>query len=338
MRPSTTRSIPARSCAPLDLAEPEVARPARRPRRPAPRRPPAQRRPPARSARRSAAARDRGDRLEAVGPGEQRLARLLLGDLRLQRVPVALGDVGRLATTRSNRRPAGHRAALEARPGRRGRARSAFARATSSARPPRCRSRSPSHSGSSSATARAIAPDPVPTSSTDPRLELERDLDQQLGLRPRDQRPAVDRQLESGGSPCGRGCRRPARAGPAAAPSRRTGARRPSPTDAVRLGREPRPIAARRLGEQQLGVEARRVDAGGLEGVGRRREGLAYAARPTAAAHQDAASAVCASRRCRFSSAASASVNSRRSPASTSSRLCAVSLIRWSVTRPWGKL
>ena len=44
-----------------------------------------------------------------------------------------------------------------------------------------------------------------------PRTQLERDLDQQLGLRTGDQRPAGRRPARSGGSPCGRGCRRPAR-------------------------------------------------------------------------------------------------------------------------------
>ena len=69
-------------------------------------------------------------------------------------------------------------------------------RARPRAPPARCRWPSISQSGSSSATARAIAPEPVPTSSTCRRPPLQRQLDQQLGLRARDQHPAVDLQLD----------------------------------------------------------------------------------------------------------------------------------------------
>ena len=148
--------------------------------------------------------------------------------------------------------------------------------------------------------------------------------------------PAGRPRARSGESPCGRGCRRPARARRAAGPSPRTHAPPPRSTPASGVGGEPRAVEAGRLGEQQLGVEPRRS---------RPRPPRARRS-PTASASRDGPgdggahrpSAVCASSRARFSSAASAEVNSLRSPSRTSSRLCAVSLIRWSVTRPCGKL
>ena len=44
-----------------------------------------------------------------------------------------------------------------------------------------------------------------------PLRQLERELDEQLGLRARDEHARVDRELERGGTPGGRRCRRPAR-------------------------------------------------------------------------------------------------------------------------------
>ena len=171
------------------------------------------------------------------------------------------------------------------------------------------------------------------------RLQLQRQLDQQLGLRPRDQHPAVDRQLDRAEAPCGRGCRRPARAAAAAGPSRRSAAprrrgdlgrpdRRPGPPCPAR---SPRRAAVRRRGgarRPRPRAGHRRRRPGPRRRSPRRSRWADGGAHPTAAA----------SSLRRFSSAASASVNSARSPPSTPSRLWEVSLIRWSVTRPWGKL
>src|SRR5690606_21260241 len=104
---------------------------------------------------------------------------------------------------------------------------------------------------------------------------------------------------------------------------------------AIRLGDQPRPPHPHRLGEQQFRVQARLLHPRRPQPVDRRRERLPEppCLRPAGPAH-----AAAAARRRRFSSAERASVNSSSSPPSTPSRLCEVSLIRWSVTRPWGKL
>ena len=130
-----------------------------------------------------------------------------------------------------------------------------------------------------SAIASAIAPEPVPTSSSRAGPQLQRQFDQQLGLRARDQHPAVDRRARSGGSPCGRGCRRPARAAAAAAPSPRSAARhRPAPRRSGSAASRAR-VAPGRLGEEQFGVEARARDPGRAERIGRGPDRLANAAR-----------------------------------------------------------
>src|SRR5205823_3278666 len=80
--------------------------------------------------------------------------------------------------------------------------------------------------------------------------------------------------------------------------------------------------------DQELGFEACGIDARFREHAGAVRERLTDRHLQTAAA----------SRACRRSSAASASVNSSSSPSRTLSRLCTVSFTRWSVTRFSGKL
>ena len=308
---------------------------ARRRRRPAPRRPRARSRP-RRSARRSKRPATVAIASRPSSPATTACARLVLGDLGLQRGHLALAHVGQIGDDEVEPPRPAARSRARSRPDRRARAGRAFSRASASA------SRevsvaTTSAPGSSSATASATAPDPVPTSSTRLRLELDRDLDQELGLRPRDQRAAVDRELQCGEIPCGPGCRPPARGGPAAGPSRRTRARRRQSTPTLRLGGQPRAVAARRLAR----AAARRPGAASRPPRPRTRRSPPRAPRatlPAIAGRLIGTSAVCASRRARFSSAPSATVNSLRSPARTSSRLCAVSLIRWSVTRPCGKL
>ena len=167
-----------------------------------------------------------------------------------------------------------------------------------------------SHAGSSSAIARAIAPEPVPTSSTLAGRRSSADLDQQLGLRAGDQHPAVDRQLD------------PAKAlaaedvgdrlapqppphhlreagGPDRRRSRRRGRRRAAP--------DPGPLASARsssASRRGLGTPAAPSASA-----------AAASASPTlptviAGATRGQAAEAAASSRCRFSSAASASVNS----------------------------
>ena len=169
------------------------------------------------------------------------------------------------------------------------------------------------------------------------RRELERDLDQQLGLGPRDQRPARRSAARGGESRGGRGCRRPARGGRAGAPSRRTRAPPAASTAASGSAASAARSRPRRLGEQQLGVEPRRVSTPAAASASDR--GLERLGDRSGRGHRPhSAPAACASSLRRFSSAASASLNSRRSPARISSSAWLVSLIRWSVTRPCGKL
>ena len=172
----------------------------------------------------TAAGEEGADGVEAVGAGEQRLARLPLASPRAAASGQSrLGDVGEVGENQVEApRPLGsvpsRKRTRSARPRR-----AALARATSSAAG-EVSVAVTSQPGSSSATARAIAPEPVPTSSSVAGARSSASFDQQLGLRPRHQHPPVDRQLEVAETLCGRRCRRPARAATAAAPSRRTAA------------------------------------------------------------------------------------------------------------------
>ena len=240
-----------------------------------------------------------------------------------------------MATIRSNSAPSGSVPGEEADPV--GEAeRSALARATSSAAA-EVSVAVTSQPGSSSAIASATAPEPVPTSRTVRGRQLERQLDQQLGLRPRHQDPRVDRELDRAEAPAAEDVGD--RLAPQPPPHHLAEA--PAPAGgrdaAPGVGGERRPVPSGRLGQQQLGVEARASRRPAAASAST----AASSASPTppavpAARHQ--AVEVAASRRCRFSSAASASVNSESSPARTPSRLWEVTLTRWSVTRPCGKL
>ena len=199
---------------PRPRVEAGLARPAPRPLAacPAPTSSATARRPLARAGER---VEQRLDRLEAVGPGDQRLARLVLADLRREPRPLGLADVGEVGERAGRSAPSGSPAS-EPTPRRttstrrqaeplgvglrdlervrrgvdRGHPRVRAARRRPRARSRRCRCRRRAPRGP----------------------QLERHLDEQLGLGPRDQHAPVDRAARSGGSPCGRGCRRPARA------------------------------------------------------------------------------------------------------------------------------
>ncbi len=157
--------------------------------------------------------------------------------------------------------------------------------------------------------------------------QRQRPLDDQLGLGPGHQHPLVDRQLD-----------RPetAAAGdvgdrlPAAAPADQLADLRQLLLGqrAIVVGVELDPGHPQGMGQQQLRVEPRRRAALLLEVAGTRSQHLAERLHSAAAA---------ASWR-RRSSAARASVKSRSDPASTESRLWTVRPIRWSVTRFCGKL
>ena len=158
--------------------------------------------------------------------------------------------------------------------------------------------------------------------------QREPDLDEQLGLRARDEHARVDHQVDVakalGAEQVGdrlaphaaapdevlEGAHRgpsTGRSGSMNSAARSTPSAWASSSCASRSGR-----VGPRCGDR----DARRI-----ERVADRRAG------------RGAHAAACASRRRRFSSASSAAVNSSRSPSSTWSRLCAVSLMRWSVTR-----
>ena len=190
------------------------------------------------------------------------------------------------------------------------------------------------------ASASATAPLPVPTSRTRTAARPAAHLDQQLGLRPRDQHARVDAQVDAAealdaedvGDRLARGAaaRRDPRSGVASA-----GATRVAGDGDQRRARRPPSASASSSSASRRGAStpaAARRD--------RRRRPARARSRPGGHAHR----APLRPRRpaprasARFSSACSAAVNSARSPSSTASRLCAVSLMRWSVTRPCGKL
>ena len=169
----------------------------------------------------------------------------------------------------------------------------------------------------------------------------QRHFDQQLGLRPRDQDTPVDLELD------------PAEAAAAEDVSDRLP---PQALPDQFLGSgAPRPGAARRLACSPAGPGRSRFASPSSSSASRRGVSTSQRAAPrpsTAAARASstlgrgrghlqlagsAGSAAASRRRC-FSSAERASVNSPRAPPRTLSRLCEVSLIRWSVTLPWGKL
>ena len=309
-RPTTTRSWPARS---RTHARPRRSRPSRSSAATA-----AACAGPISSADqpRSRPAADRhqpADHIEPVGAGEQRRGRLVARDLRGQRSAVAhVGQVGQhrvvapvveqVATPNSTVEPqprgvgARHRHRI---------------RATTSR---------PRHVQVRPLVLRAPAPPrrcPCRRRPRAPRRQLEPDLDQQLGLRPGDQHPPVDGQRRAAGTPCAPGCRRPARAPPAAraALDSRASRRRPAP----RRGRAPAARARRRaLGQQQLGVQPRACRSRPRQLARPEPSAAADRDRPHRRAPQPPAFS---SRRRRFSSSWSASVSSSSSPIRIPSRL-----------------
>ena len=160
-RPTITRSMPGEVAPALDgrASRPRAA--ARRPRRPARRRPRARRN--GAAAPRPRATR-RADDVEAVGAGEQRA-----GAARGAAISGASARARRRrrAGWRGRRRPSGHggEQVRRGRTPRRGRAAAALARATRQ-RVPLTSVPGTSRSGRSCLSASAIAPLPVPTSST----------------------------------------------------------------------------------------------------------------------------------------------------------------------------
>ena len=110
-------------------------------------------------------------------------------------------------------------------------------------------------------SATAIAPVPVPTSTTrsggapggrgrrgQARADLpHRQVDEQLRLGSRDQRPAIDVRTRGRGTPGSRGCTRRARPPRDGRRPPRTGRRRPSPTGRLGMGQDhARPVDAER--------------------------------------------------------------------------------------------
>ena len=164
------------------------------------------------------------DRLQPGLPGDERLARLVLADLGREPLPLALGDVGKI------REQQVARTAL--------RQSDATPLLTTSTRSP-----SPSRSvfdlSDSKRVHRSVDRDHPglgqlvgdrqrdgaaagPHVDYGARPGLERHLDQQLGLGPRNQHPSIHLKLDPPEALVGPGCRRRARAGRAAGPSRRT--------------------------------------------------------------------------------------------------------------------
>ena len=187
--------------------------------------------------------RDQGpDRIEAVGAGERRLARLLQPDLRLQRGPLAVGYIGEVGEGQLERPSPRDRALPKADPARRGRGAPAFCARHLQGRSPSCRSRSPRtpvsprRSPARSRPTRCRRRGPSRAPAPGPARQAARSPGE-------GSRPGGRPRARSCESPCGRGCRRPAHAAAAAAPSPRSAARnRPPPQ---RLDRQRAALPAR---------------------------------------------------------------------------------------------
>ena len=158
--------------------------------------------------------------------------------------------------------------------------------------------------------------------------KVQRSLNEQLGLRARDQDAPIDFQLDV--AECltpedvGNGL-----AGAAAADALADHTRGRRRDRARRVGDDVGARHAERVRNQELRVQARRVAACRRQRI----DGSAERVANVQLAPTEAAS----SRR-RFSSASSAAVNSSSSPAMIAGSPFFVTLTRWSVTRSWGKL
>ena len=156
--------------------------------------------------------------------------------------------------------------------------------------------------------------------------EPERDLDEQLGLRPRHEHARVDEQVDMAKALA------PEDVGDGLAPDRAPPHRvlkstyRGTRDLATGIGEQRGAVDAERLGEQQLGIQARRVRPGRAD---RDHRGVQRLADRRPAERGDPRHAVAwSSSARRFSSFCNAVVNSSSAPSSTSSRLCAVKLMR----------
>src|SRR4051794_34542111 len=96
--------------------------------------------------------------------------------------------------------------------------------------------------------------------------------------------------------------------------------------------------AAHGLGQQQPGFEARSLDGGGAQVLAGAAEEEADRAGGVGAIFPGGVQSCAAASRAASSSWVSASTISSNSPSITRSILCSVSPMRWSVTRPCGKL
>ncbi len=164
--------------------------------------------------------------------------------------------------------------------------------------------------------------------------QVERGLDDVLGLRARDEHARVDGQVDGAealaAEQVGDGLALAAARGQVHERARLVGLEPALGIDDQRGAVDPQHVR-----EQQLGVEPRRLAAGRAQSDDGGVERVADArAREQPPGHQ----AEAASSRARFSASCSAAVCSSSSPPSTCSRLWTVSLERWSVTRPCGKL
>ena len=225
---------------------------------------------------------DGPDRVEAVRPREQRLARLPLGDLRLQRGPFGLGDVGEVGDDQvelarpgpSRQKPDPGREAerLGVGPGDIERGRRGVGRGDLAARQlVGDRERDRARAGADvehrlPAAARAPARPAARSPAAEPA-------------------PAGRPRARSSGTPCGRGCRRPARGAAAAAPSRRSSSRRTpgprAPGSAASVARS-HPVASESISSAS---RRGRLDPGRGEGVDRGFERLADPARGPGPGH-----------------------------------------------------
>ena len=279
------------------------------------------------------------DRLQAGRPADQRLARLVLADLGREPLPFVLADVGQVGE-RAGRTAPSARSPSDRRPvGRRPPARRARGARRSPARPERVGEVSVA---TTSALGQLVGDRQRDRAAAGADVEHVAAARARAPARPAARSPAAGsapagrRSARSAGTPCGRGCRRPARAATRRRTISRTARAPPAPAGSGSAASAPRsqPVASASSSSAS-------------------RRGVSH---PAAASASTAASS--ASRRCRRSrrplrpsprSAPRAAGASPRTPSAVGELAqlaaedarrgrCAVSLIRWSVTRPCGKL
>jgi hypothetical protein len=163
----------------------------------------------------------------------------------------------------------------------------------------------------------------------------EREVHQELGLRPRHERAGVGRQRQAvellNAADVGHGL-----AGGAPLEGQCEARRRAVPRGGAGMGQHPSAIRAERVGQQQLGVQPGARRTGRPEAVGARAQELADGCHRAAGQDRGSLSSASEASRSAWSVVLSASSSRSRLPSRTPGRFDRSIPIRWSVTRSWG--